>query len=1049
MAITNMRCNHVQQPLGYMLAGKAVLSWVTEAEQGHYQKKASVSIALDKQMKQLVHQSGEREDIDGIAYAVELNWQPRRRYYWQVNVWTDADELVQSEVSWFETGKRDEPWQAKWIAAHAEYLNKHDADNRSNSDDRVSGAGNFSDSDGGQDEGSEYDLPISQQELCDHPILSKTFQLEGVPDSARLYITGAGLYEASLNGMKIGEEYLTPYCNDYSSWLQVQSYDVSKLLVTGSNELSAMLGPGWAIGRFGLGGGKERQYAQQPALLAELIIELADGATVIIGTDDSWHVRKSPVISSGIYDGEVWDANLELAASQAGVSARQHELAEVEQNTSDQQRELPAANLAGKAAAIVDKPVTGQLTDRLSLPVVCKEILPVAELIITPQGHTVLDFGQNMSGWVVFETEAPQGTAITLEFGEIMQDGELYRGNLNSAKQTFTYISNGKPALARPHFTYFGFRYVQVSGYQHIKQESLAAWVLYSDMEQTMELETSNSLLNRLFQNALWGQKSNFLDVPTDCPQRDERLGWTGDAQVFAQTAGFNMDTAAFFRKYMLDVLSEQRKLGGAVPTVVPKMIGGEAYSAAWGDAATIIPWQLYVQYGDRELLQEHWESMRSWVEYVRTRAGESHLWCNDFHFGDWLALDSVTGSLSGGTLKDLIATAFYAFSVKLLTQAAQVLDKVDEARQYAELYEHIREAFLAEFVTPNGRIACVTQTAHIVPLYMGLLPQEWRQRTADSLAELIVKAGYRLQTGFVGTPYLCKVLSDYGYVDLAYKLLLNEELPGWLYPIKMGATTIWERWDSVMPDGKIAENGMNSLNHYAYGSIVSWMIGEAAGIQPLQHTPAYRQFRLAPEPNGRLQAMKAVYYSRAGRIESGWELLQDGRLLLTVRIPFNTTAELILPHCRKEDLQLKRVQEQAIMPDMQSEAAMKKTEVEVKLQAENEQKAAHSALDIWQEGSNCHLKLHAGNYELSYTPLQSYLLRYNTYSDLRDLMADEQTAAIVKLHIPNIEQKQQMIYNMKLANLHEMQFVTGITNEQLQQLDEALDAYYGHSNHL
>ncbi len=933
MPITKMKCNHIANPLGYYM-DTATLSWVTNGVPGSFQTKAEIVVALDPELREVVYDSGERDDIDSIAHSVQLEWLPRTRYYWRVQVWTDEGVMATSDVAWFETGKRDEAWQAAWIASPAE---------------------------------------------DEHPYFAKRFELTSAPVSARLYACGIGLYEAQLNGRKIGDEFLAPGCNDYDSWLQIQTYDVTAMVQTGSNELGALLGPGWALGRIGMGGGKRKLYGERPAFLAELVLQMADGTERRIGTDATWRTGASFITESGIYDGEAQNALLH-----GGGVERQ--------------------------AVETEKPVKGVLKDRLSLPVVCKAFRRPEQIVTTPQGDIVIDFGQNMSGWTAFRAHAPAGAEIKLEYGEFMQDGEFYRDNLRTAKQTFTYVSNGEPDWIRPHFTYFGYRYIRVTGMAYIEQDSLQAWVLYSDMEETGELETSSPLVNRLFKNALWGQKSNFLDVPTDCPQRDERLGWTGDAQVFAQTASYNMDTAAFFRKYLYDLSAEQTKLNGAVPTVVPKMIGGEAYSAAWGDAATIIPWQQYVQYGDMSILEAQWDSMSAWVEYVKARAGEAGLWLNDFHFGDWLALDSATGSMSGGTIKDLIATAYYAHSVRLLAKSAKVLGLKDEQRRYSELFEQIRKAFLDEFVSPNGRIVSVTQTAHVVALYMDLLPEEWRQRAADTLAELIVKAGYRLQTGFVGTPFLCKVLTNYGHNDLAYKLLLNEELPGWLYPVKMGATTIWERWDSVMPDGKIAENGMNSLNHYAYGSIVDWMVQEMAGIRPLESAPGYRRFTIAPKPSGRLQHVKARYESAAGLIESGWELTPGGKLELTITVPFHAIAELELPQC---------------------EAAA----VEVA--------GKRMPLHLRQADTSCRMELLPGEYRLSYVPTESYVPRYNSYSDLRDLLDDGERVNIVRKHIPDIDLKKDVIYGMKLAHLHEMQFVTGLADETLAALDRELDEYY------
>ncbi|WNS43153.1 family 78 glycoside hydrolase catalytic domain [Paenibacillus sp. MMS20-IR301] len=929
-----MKCNHISEPLGYEL-DEVVLSWITTGEPGGYQSAARVTISPDAAMASVIYDSGKGAEVSGIAHAVKLEWQPRTRYYWQAEVWTVSGGYAASSISWFETGKQAEPFTGRWVAASREQT---------------------------------------------HPRFRKKFRLEQLPVSARLYATAAGLYEAELNGSRIGSEYLAPYCNDYDTWLQVQAYDVTSLLKAGENELGAMLGSGWALGRIGMDGGAEQLYAARPAFLGELILQLEDGSELVIGSDESWMAAAGYVTDSGIYDGETQQAGLRQPGAEEWSSVE-----------------------------VVPSPVRGQLQGRRSLPVVVKEKLAVREILHTPGGDVVLDLGQNMAGWLAFRAKAPKGAEIVLEYAEIMQEGEFYRDNLRTAQQRFTYVSDGEEREVRPHFTYFGFRYVRVTGMEWIARGSVSGWVLYSDMEAGGELKTSHPLVNRLIKNALWGQKGNFLDVPTDCPQRDERLGWTGDAQVFAQTASFNMDTAAFYRKYLYDLAQEQSKLNGAVPTVVPKMIKGNAYSAAWGDAATIIPWQQYVQYGDTGVLKQQWDSMQGWVEYVRGRAGERHLWLNDFHFGDWLAMDSVTGDLSGGTLKELVATAYYAHSVHLLSKAAAVLGKKSEAERYRALYEDIRRAFQAEFVTANGRIVSLTQTAQIIAVQFGLLPEEWNKKAIDTLAELIVKAGYKLQTGFVGTPFLCRVLSEYGYNDLAYKLLLNEELPGWLYPVTMGATTIWERWDSVMPDGRISENGMNSLNHYAYGSIVEWMTSYMAGIQPLESAPGYKEFRLAPQPSSRMQGVTAAYQSRSGRIVSSWS--QEGRQLhFRFEVPFNTTARLILPHCAAEELQ------------GWTEAGLRQPE---------------------QWGTNCCLTLPPGSYRFVYTPAGDYFPQYNSYSDLRDLLADSRRAELVKAIIPEIEHKQHQIYGMRLPNMRTMQFVTGLEDSQLDQLDQALEEQY------
>ncbi|MDI9420285.1 MAG: family 78 glycoside hydrolase catalytic domain, partial [Bacillota bacterium] len=536
------------------------------------------------------------------------------------------------------------------------------------------------------------------------------------------------------------------------------------------------------------------------------------------------------------------------------------------------------------------------LQPRRSLPVIIKEKIKPAAIIHTPKGETVLDFGQNMVGWASFRIDAPQGTEVLLQYGEALQDGCFSQENLRSAKAEFTYISDGRPAQVKPCFTFYGFRYVKVEGWVgELALDDFTGHVVYSDLERIGTIETSNPMVNRLFLNALWGQKGNFLDVPTDCPQRDERMGWTGDAQMFSGTACFNMDCDAFFGKFLYDLALEQKRLGGKVPDFVPTFGLDPLGMAAWSDAATVIPWNLYLHYGDLAGLERQLESMIAHVERIKSQDDGDRLWDSGFHVGDWLALDGK-GEFSrlGGTPTDLIATAYYAYSAGLVAKAARVLGKEEIAREYEQLAEEVKRAFCEEFVTPRGRMAANTQTAHILPLFMDLVPEEIRPRILASLVELLKENNYYLKTGFVGTPYLCRVLSENGYNDIAYRLLLNEEFPSWLYAVKLGATTIWERWNSLLPDGRFGELGMNSLNHYTYGSIGEWMYRHMCGIQPVEAYPGFRKARLAPQPNPALNWARAVLDSAAGRYESGWEYLENA-IRYSFAVPFNAEAELEL----------------------------------------------------------------------------------------------------------------------------------------------------------
>jgi len=537
-----------------------------------------------------------------------------------------------------------------------------------------------------------------------------------------------------------------------------------------------------------------------------------------------------------------------------------------------------------------------------------EEIRPV-KVIKTPAGDTVLDMGQNMVGWMRFRLSAAAGTTVTLRHAEVLdKDGNFYTENLRSAKQTIRYTSNGGSVEAfEPHFTFQGFRYVAVSGWPgEVKPEDFVGVVVHSAMARTGTFESSSALLNQLEHNILWGQKGNFLDVPTDCPQRDERLGWTGDAQVFAATASFNHDTASFYTKWLKDVALDQED-DGAVPFVIPNALThdtrkGAAASAGWADVATVLPWTVYQAFGDRRILEQQYPSMKAWVEYMRRQAGDRYIWSSGFSFGDWLAYATTDSDYPGATTdKDFLQTAYFAYSTELLAKTAAVLEKNEDAAEYAALERQIKAAFLREFVTENGRISPNTQTAYALALSFNLLPPAARKIAAERLAADVKKFGH-LTTGFLGTPVLCQALSDNGYMDEAYMLLNRQEYPSWLYPVTKGATTIWERWDGIKPDGSFQNPQMNSFNHYAYGAIGEWMYRVVAGIQIDEKNPGYKHMVIAPHPGGGLTYAKASVDSMYGLVASGWEKSGE-KLTVRVQIPANTTATVKLPNGTVEEV--------------------------------------------------------------------------------------------------------------------------------------------------
>ncbi len=835
MRIRNLRCDHLTEPMGFAL-DQPTFTWTVEGARGKKQASARLEISRDSAFADTLYDSGEQADLSSVGVTPELSLAPRTRYHYRVTVKSDAGETAQA-ASWFETGKRNEHFKGQWIAAPYE--------------DSV------------------------------HPVLGTTFTVDGPVKSARLYASALGVYEASINGVKAGDEILAPFFNDYNHWVQVQTYDVTELLRPGKNVISAMLGSGWYSGRFGFGRDIDKIYGDGMQLLAELRVTMADGSTLTVGTDESWLCARGPAMASNIYDGETWDARKE------------------------------GARLKDKAVKGI-KP-KGKLTDRLSPPVRVIETIKNPKVLTTPAGETVLDFGQVLTGWVEFDVNLPRGSKVMLQHGELLQHGNFYNENLRTAKQEYHYISAGRPAHVRPHFTFYGFRFVKVTGMTKVDAKAFTACVIHSDLDEIGTLKTSNSKVNRLIANARWGQKGNFLDVPTDCPQRDERMGWTGDAQVFAPTASYNMYTPAFFKKYLHDMLLEQQELDGSVPHVVPDVLGqigrkrtdmpfrdSPSGSCAWGDAATMIPWTVYQFFGDKALLARQYDNMKLWVEWIKkqddTHCNSERLWRCGFHFADWLALDNpVQGSPFGGTDAYYVASAYYYYSTMLTAKAAKALGYQEDAARYTQLAREIKAAFRKEFFTATGRISEPTQTAMAIALKLDLVPSKHRERLIGDLKKKLANRKFHLDTGFVGTYFLPSVLSDNGLNDIAYTLLLNEDYPSWLYEVNMGATTVWERWNSVLPNGLVSDTGMNSMNHYAYGSIVEWMYRYMVGLNPDPNAPGFKRAVIAPMPDPRMRSVEAKYMSAAGTYEMSWAY-KDHQLHMDVLVPFDAEASFKAP---------------------------------------------------------------------------------------------------------------------------------------------------------
>ncbi|QXD15384.1 glycoside hydrolase family 78 protein [Rhodocaloribacter litoris] len=708
-------------------------------------------------------------------------------------------------------------------------------------------------------------------------MLRGRFRLDGEVARARVYATARGLYALELNGRPVGDQVLAPGWTSYHHRIQYQTYDITDLLQRGENVLGAWLADGWYRGWL-TWNGTRNHYGDQTALRVQVHVTYADGREAVFGTDETWRATKDgPYRMADLYDGEIYDARREMPGwSTPGF---------------DDAAWAPVALFEGEPVALVAP--QGPPMRRI------EEIRPVS-ITRAPNGETVVDMGQNMVGWVRLRVRGPAGTEVVLRHAEVLDpEGNLYTDNLRSADQTDRYILRGEgEEVYEPRFTFHGFRYVGVRGYPGmLTADDLTGVVVHSDLPRTGWWTSSDSLLNQLYHNIIWGQKGNFVDVPTDCPQRDERLGWTGDAQVFAPTAALNMDVAGFFAKWLRDVALDQRP-DGAVPHVVPNVLGPQAAgTAGWADAATVIPWEMYVAYGDAGLLEAQFPSMKAWVDYIGTQAGEDGIWRPGFQFGDWLAplFDNTFAPYRATTGVDLIATAYYAHSADLVARTAGVLGRDEEARTYRALFERIREAFRHEFMTGAGRLSYETQTAYALALAFDLFPEAERAEAAARLAADVRARGNHLTTGFLGTPVLTRVLSDHGQLETAYALLTQTTYPSWLYPVTFGATTIWERWDAIRPDGTFQSPEMTSFNHYAYGAIGEWMYNVVAGLEADPARPGYRHLRVHPRPGGKLTHASARLMTPYGEAASAWSF-HGPRFRLEVTVPPNTTARVVLP---------------------------------------------------------------------------------------------------------------------------------------------------------
>ncbi len=715
------------------------------------------------------------------------------------------------------------------------------------------------------------------------PMFRRSFTLRAGAQRARVYASALGTYQMYINSQPVSGDVLSPGWTSYSNRVQYQTYDVTALLHEGENVIAVTLGDGWYRGYIG-GGDNRAKYGSKLGLICQMNAVLEDGSEAVLCADEKWKVfEDGPIRYADHYQGICYDARMEI----------------------DGWMNPGFDDSAWKNAAVLNEKKS-LLTAQICQPVRRIMTLKPRSIITTPKGETVIDMGQNMVGWLKFKVRGEAGHTVSVQHGEVLdKDGNFYNENYRSAKSEIIYTLKGDgEEVFEPQHTFFGFQYVKLENWcGEVRKEDFEGIVICTDMEITSGFECSDERVNQLFTNIQWGQRGNFVDVPTDCPQRDERLGWTGDCQVFARTACINMDSHMILTKWLGDLALDQSNVG-SIPHVVPRVfsnITNNYGSAAWGDAATIVPWTLYQCYGDRRILEKQYRSMRRWLEFIDSQSND-YLWDTGKHFGDWLGLDAYEGSYVGATEKALIATAYSAYSTHLTMKTAEVLGLERDAAELNQLYRKIVRAYRREYITPNGKLAVRTQTAHVLTLYFNLAEDAHRSRLKRDLLALIEERGGHLSTGFVGTPYLCPLLTEIGAHDIAGHLLMKSDYPSWLYPVTKGATTMWEHWDGVRTDGTFWSANMNSYNHYAYGAIGEWMMRALAGIDMLE--PGYQKLLLHPRPIEELSFVSAWQKTPYGKVRCEWRV-NGAEHTVRCTVPAGATAVLVLDDAQLSALTL------------------------------------------------------------------------------------------------------------------------------------------------
>lgn len=923
MKITSITINHITEPLGFLLENLHI-SFKIKSETKEKIKKQLIIKHHDK-----IDYQTDFLTYDNNIFEPKLSLNPRTRYDVIINIQRESGEIINA-CSFFETGKMTEDFEAQWIT--------------------------------------------NKDKTIQNTLFRKKVTISKKVIKARLYMTALGVYETFIDGKKVGNEFLAPGVDDYTQWVQVQTYNITKAFQKGEHECLISTADGWFKGPYGFIEGVDCIYGDQHRAIAEYHIDYEDGSHEVIATNSSWETTAGYVTKSSIYYGEDRDDTIEIKDWQP-----------VDISNADK-------NL---------------LSDRLSLPIVVKETLDVKEVIQTPAGETVLDFGQNHAGLFRFYNRTPKGTKIYLQVGETLQEGNFYRDNLRTARAAFEYISDGIEKWVQPSFTYYGYRYIKVEEIDNLNPNDFKADVIYSDMENTGNITTQNSKVNRLFQNVIWGQKSNFVDSPTDCPQRDERLGWTGDANVFSNTALLNMNAYAFYRKFLKDVAIEQRLNDGRAPMYAPAFGNEDGGGAIWGDATTFVPWNAYQATGDASILIEHYDAMRDWVDWISRHTSTPNLWTNCFQFGDWLALDGENPAMpTGKTDEDFIASIYYYYSAHIVSETAKIMGNTTDEIKYAELSQGIKTAIHDEYISKNGRLTIDTQTAYALALQFNLISKEQTDRVVSDLVHRLNKDDNHLKTGFVGTPYANQMLSKYGHHQLATTIFLHEDYPSWLYAVNLGATTVWERRNSIMPDGSMNPEGMNSLNHYSIGAIMEWAYKYVLGIR--NPKKGYQEFDFAPEFDIRLNKVNGYFDSSYGKIAVAYEIETDDNhtIKMTLSIPFGTTAHVKLPRSENVIVMLNN-----------------------------------------HEHIGGEFELTAGTYNISYQPTQDYIERYSAETSAAEIMSDtylvekiDQIDPVLDFFRNDPDAVNGGLGKLSLKKLNEiLPFIT-ISQENLAKINELLE---------